>query len=75
MRLNKKIMKNKEQLKNAFERFPKVDVLFSDGERIYAKPTEGANKVTRSDVFDAEVKANAEVKAKADSKKAKTKTE
>lgn len=76
-------MKNKEQLKNAFKRFPKVDVLYSDGERIYAKQTEGAKKVTRSEVFDAgpkakanaEVKTNAKPKADAASKETKSKNE
>jgi len=45
-------MKNREQLKQAFERFPKVEVFYTDGERIFASPTLGAKKVSRNAVMD-----------------------
>jgi len=71
-------MKNREQLKQAFERFPKVDVLYTDGERIHANAVDGAKKVSRKEVFGGEVpkaKEPAEGKAATESKKTKTKTD
>lgn len=69
-------MKNKEQLKKAFERFPKVDVLYTDGERIFVHPVQGAKKVTRTEVAEADTKtkADADTKAKAANKAKNPKT-
>lgn len=73
-------MKNREQLKEAFERFPRVVVFYTDGERIYANAVDGAKKVSRKEVFEDDAKAKVDdakkvsAKADADAKANKTKT-